>query len=130
MGRSIDRWLPTRDTIRILLAPALVFIATSLDRGYQTDYWQHLARGRLIAREHAIVSVDRFTFTVPGHAFYDNNWLSQLLYYGLHQVGDLRLVQFVNSAALAGALAGIVALCRRASGSTACAAAAGVLTFF
>jgi hypothetical protein len=129
MGLPFDRWLPTRDTIRILLAPALVFIATSLDRGYQTDYWQHLARGALIAREHAVVSVDRFTFTVPGRAYYDNNWLTQLLYYGLHRVGDLALVQFVNSLALAAGLAGLVALCRRASGSTACAAAAGVMAF-
>ena len=130
MTQRLCGWSPTRDTVRNVLAPALVFIATSLDRGYQTELWQHLARGRLIAEERAVVSVDRFTYTVPGRELYDNNWLSQLLYHGLHEAGGLPLVQFVNSLALAGAVAGLVALCRRVSGSTACATAAGVLAFF
>ncbi len=121
--------LPTRNTVRLVLAPALVFIATSLDRGYQTDFWQHLARGRLIAREHALVSVDRSTFTVPGRPFFDNNWLSQLLYYGVYQVAGLEGVQLLNSLALAGTFALLVALCRRTSGSTGLAAAAGVGAF-
>ena len=29
--------------------PALAFIATALDRNYQTDFWHHLARGRAMA---------------------------------------------------------------------------------
>jgi hypothetical protein len=130
MPESSPRTFATRDVVRLVLAPVMVFVATSLDRGYQTDYWQHLARGALIAREGAVVSVDRFTYTVPGRAFYDNNWLTQLLYYGLNRAGDIRLVQFVNSLVLAGAVAGLVALCRRTSRSTSCAAAAGVVAFF
>ena len=129
MARPFRHWVPTRDAVRLVLAPALVFIATSLDRGYQTDYWQHLARGRLIAQERALVSDDRFTFTVPGRSYYDNNWLTQLLYYGVHRAGGLEAVQFMNSAALAATLAILVALCRRASGSTAIAAGAGVVAF-
>src|SRR4051812_6487494 len=106
-----------------MLAPALVFVATGLDRGYQTDLWQHLARGRLIVGERAVVSVDRFTFTVAGREVRDNNWLSQVLYYGLHSAGGLGLIQVVNSLVLAAALAWLVCLCRRASRSTAVAAA-------
>src|SRR5215203_550310 len=101
MGERHYHRLATRNTVRLALAPALVFIAASLDRGYQTDFWQHLARGRLIATEHAIVSADRFTYTVPGRPFLDNNWFSQLLYYGVHQVGGLHAVQFLNAAVLA-----------------------------
>jgi hypothetical protein len=123
------RPLFTLDTVRLLLAPAMAFIATGLDRGYQTELWQHLARGRLIAREGAVVSVDRFTFTVPGRAVRDNNWLSQLLYYALHWLGGLGLVQLANSLTLAVTLALLVRLCRRASGSTRVAAVVGVGAF-
>src|SRR5689334_16856075 len=130
MGERLYHRLATRDNVRLVLAPALVFIAASLDRGYQTDLWQHLARGRLIATEHAIVSADRFTYTVPGRPFVDNNWLAQLLYYGVDRLGGLRALQFLNAAVLAGAFALLVRLCRKTSGSTGAAAAAGVVAFF
>src|SRR5688572_890601 len=120
----------TRDTVRLALAPALVFIVASLDRGYQTDYWQHLARGGLVAREGAVVSVDRFTYTAAGAPLVDNNWLTQLLYHALHAGGGIALVQSVNALVLAGAMAGLVGLCHRASRSTGIAATAGVLAFF
>jgi hypothetical protein len=120
----------TRDTVRLALAPALVFIVASLDRGYQTDYWQHLARGGLVAREGAVVSVDRFTYTAAGASLVDNNWLTQLLYHGLHAGGGIALVQSVNALVLAGAMAGLVGLCHRPSRSTGIAATAGVLAFF
>jgi hypothetical protein len=124
------RWLPTLDTVRLVLAPALVFIVTGLDRGYQTELWQHLARGSLIAGEGAVVSVDRFTFTVPGREMRDSNWLSQLLYYGLHEIGGLELVQVVNSLTLAAAVALLVRSCRRtASGSTGVAAVVATCAF-
>lgn len=129
MAPPARRWLPSLDTVRLVLAPALVFIVTGLDRAYQTELWQHLARGRLIAREQAIVSVDRFTFTVPGRALYDNNWLSQLLYHGLHSAGGLELVQLVNSLTLAAAVGILVHLCLQASKSTRIAAAVGVCVF-
>src|SRR5438128_2063362 len=96
MPRHFCACLPTRNTVRHVLAPALVFIATSLDRGYQTDLWQHLARGRLIAQERAVISIDRFTFTMPGEPLVDNNWLTQLLYYGVYQIAGLEGVQWAN----------------------------------
>src|SRR6266516_5331589 len=130
MPRHFCACLPTRNTVRHVLAPALVFIATSLDRGYQTDLWQHLARGRLIAQERAVISIDRFTFTMPGEPLVDNNWLTQLLYYGVYQIVGLEGVQCANSLALAATFGLLVALCRRTSGSSALAAAAGVGAFF
>lgn len=122
-------WLPSLDTVRLALAPALVFIVAGLDRGYQTELWQHLARGRLIANERQVVSVDRFTFTVSGRPLRDNNWLSQLLYYGLHEAGGLALIQTVNALTVAAAVAALVALCRRESGSARVAGAVGAAVF-
>src|SRR5215472_19176248 len=81
---------------RALLAPALVFIATAVDRNYQTDFWHHLARGRAMAAEGGLVDRDLFTYTVPGRPFQDTNWLTQLFYYFLYEHGGLALVQVVN----------------------------------
>src|SRR5262249_42892518 len=58
---------------RALLAPALVFIATSVDRSYQTDFWHHLARGRAIAETGTLVNEDLFTYTVAHQPFQDTN---------------------------------------------------------
>ena len=121
--------LPTLATVRLILPPALVFIVACLDRGYQTELWQHLARGRLVARHHAVVSTDVFTFTVPGRFFRDNNWLSQLLYHGLHSAGGIELLQFTNALALAAAVTLLVRLCLRESNSSRVAGAIGTAAF-
>lgn len=121
--------LPTLNWVRALLAPALVLIATSLDRGYQTDFWHHLARGRATVERGAILDTDVFTFTVHGQPLRDANWLTQVLYYRLFQAGGLPLVQLVNSLALAAAVGLLVFLCWRVSRSPKLSAAAGVGAF-
>ena len=75
--------------MRLLLAPALVFVACGIDRNYQTDLWHHLARGRAIAAESRLVDDDRFTYTVAGRQFQDVNWLSQLIFFRIYQFGGL-----------------------------------------
>jgi len=112
------------------IAPALTFIGTSLPRHYQTDFWHHLARGRAIVQSGTLVNDDRFTYTVAGQPLRDPNWLSQILFYGLYEVGGLALVRTVNSLTLAGAMALLVFLCRRASGSLLLATALGIWAFF
>src|SRR6476620_7150336 len=118
MGERFYHRLATRNTVRLVLAPALVFIVASLDRGYQTEFWQHLARGRLIVTEHALVSADRFTYTVPGRPFYDNNWIAQVSYYATFSAVGLQGVQLLNSLLLAATFALLVRGCRRSFGST------------
>jgi hypothetical protein len=111
-------WLqPTSAWPIAILAPAFVFIATSLDRSYQTDFWHHLARGRAMVQAHGLINEDRFTYTVHGQPLQDANWLTQLAYYRLYSEGGLPLVQFINSLTLAATLAGLVYLCWRAGGS-------------
>src|SRR5262245_27742360 len=113
----IRHFLPTDTWVRALLAPVFVFIACGIDRNYQTDLWHHLARGRAIATEARLLDEDRFTYTVRGEHFQDVNWLCQLAFYGLYQVGGLELLQAVNAFILAVTLAILVLLCRRRSGS-------------
>lgn len=81
----------------MLLAPAMIFMVTALDRGYQTDLWHHLARGREIWQDRAILNHDIFTYTVADQPIVDNNWLTQVVAYKLYEIGGLDLVQTVNS---------------------------------
>lgn len=122
--------LPTLAWVRLALAPVLVFIATSVDRNYQTDFWHHLARGREMAETRRIVNVDLYTFTVPGRPFQDVNWLTQLAYHALYQMGGLPLVQLANSLTLACMMLLLVDLCWRLSRSLLLSAGIGVFTFF
>ncbi len=122
--------LPTDRWLRFLLVPALVFIATAMDRNYQTDLWHHLARGRVLVEEGRLLDEDRFTCTIPGRVFQDCNWGWQAANYGLYRLGGLALVQTANAATLAIMMAVLVALCWRRSGSLAAAAGVGLLVFF
>lgn len=117
------------DGVRRWSAPALAFIAAGMDRGYQTDFWHHLARGREIVRHAALVDADPFTFTLAGRALRDNNWLTQVIYYRLYHWGGLNLVQLANALALASTIALVERLCRRASGAPKAAAVVAVLSF-
>jgi hypothetical protein len=130
MLRAVRLLFPTDRWTRFFLAPALVFIATAVDRNYQTDLWHHLARGRVIVTEGRLLDTDRFTYTVAGKSFQDVNWGWQVAFYKLHALGGLALVQTVNSAILAAMMAVLVALAWRRSGSLAAACAVCVFTFF
>ena len=72
--------MPTDRWTRFLLAPALVFIATAMDRNYQTDLWHHLARGRAILAEGQLFDADHFTYTVHGKSLQDVNWVWQVIF--------------------------------------------------
>jgi len=126
----ISRLLPNDAWVRFLIVPVLVFIPLATDRGYLADFWHHLARGQAMTLEGRLIDEDRFTFTVPGREFQDVNWLSQLIYYRLFEAGGLELVQLVNAVTLALALAWLVCVCRRVSGSLIIASAVGIVTFF
>jgi hypothetical protein len=122
------RWLPNINWVRAIVCPAVVFIAMNMDRGYQTDFWHHLARGREIALARGIPHTETMVFTVAGEPVRDPNWLTQLAYYGLFQLGGISLVQTANSLIIAAAAGVLVWTCRRRSGSMFIAAAVGVFT--
>ena len=124
-----SRWLPNINWVRAIVCPAVVFIATGLDRGYQTDFWHHIACGREIARTGRVVDAEPFTFTVAGQPVRDANWLTQLAYFRLHEFGGLALVQIVNSLVLALAAGVLVWVCRRRGGSMPVAVGVCVFAF-
>src|SRR5438270_14043548 len=113
MGHRFHVLLPGASWMSFLLAPALVFIATALDRNYQTDFWHHLARGQAMAEQGRLVNEDLFTYTVAGASFQDANWFTQLIYHFVFGAGGLPLVQLVNSIVLALVMAVVVGLSLR-----------------
>src|SRR5438067_11518209 len=81
MGHRFHVFLPGASWTRFLLAPALVFLATALDRNYQTDFCHHLARRRAMAEQGGLVNEDLFTHTRACQPLQDANRLTLLLYY-------------------------------------------------
>jgi hypothetical protein len=122
-------WFPTNNWVRLLFAPALVFIATSVNHNYQTDFWHHLARGQAMTERGGLVDTDLYTFTVPGKPFQDANWLTQVLYFRLFSLGGLELVQFVNSLTLAAVMGLVIGMSWRKSGSALASGALGIIAF-
>jgi hypothetical protein len=129
MGCRLRAFLPTPTWLRLTIVPLLAFLATVTDRHYLADFWHHLARGRAIVTQGEIVDHDQFTFTVAGQQFQDVNWLTQVGYHALFEVGGLRLVQVVNSLLIAVTFAWLVHLARRRSGSLPAGVLAGAFAF-
>ena len=79
------------------------------------DFWWHLKIGELIAGSWSIPVVDSFSFTATGKPFIVQNWLAELIYYGLYSLGGIPLVVFGNALlALVGFLA-VYSLCLKAT---------------
>src|SRR5262245_14911954 len=79
------------------------------------DFWWHLQMGKVIAETKSIPAVVLFSFTAAGKTFIAQNWLAELVYYGLYRLGGLPLVVFANALlALTGFLA-VYSLCLKAT---------------
>ncbi len=61
------------------------------------DFWWHLRSGQLIAQTHSIPHTDPFSFTKAGGDWISQEWLSDLLIYGLFRLGGYGLLIFIFS---------------------------------
>jgi hypothetical protein len=113
--------------VRLAFAPVLAFVALATNREYLCDFWHHLARGQAMVETRSIVDHDLFTFTVAGTPLVDLNWLTQLGYSALFNVGGLELVQVANAAVVALAMLIVGLHAQRASSSASLAALVGLV---
>lgn len=64
-----------------------------------TDLWWHLANGRYILA-HGVPSTDVYSHTAVGHVWVVHEWLSDVIFYILYQVGGLPVLALSTAAAV------------------------------
>jgi hypothetical protein len=101
----------TLDHVWLFAGVAFVALRPLLSTIPPHDFWWHMATGRLIATSGQIPTVDSFSYTRAGEPFFNQSWLAQLLLYGLHQLGGVPLIAFVQALALAFAYGLLLRLC-------------------
>jgi hypothetical protein len=109
----------SRDTLLAVvvgvIACVLLFAGRSL---FHQDSWLALLAGRDIYHS-GIPHHDTLTVLTRGRTWVDQQWLSQLLIYGLFRVGGLSLVAVAHVALVAGSLAAALVVGRRRGSPTA-----------
>ncbi len=91
------------------------------------DFWWHLKMGEIIVSTRSIPRTDIFSYTAAGMPFIDQNWLAEVLYFKLYQLGGLPFLILLNTVLLAAALLPILLLCRESTNRIRLAALATLL---
>ncbi len=109
-GASItrSRAITSADVLLIAAVPLLALFPL-----HNNDLWWHLATGKWIAAHHAVPRDDIFAWTHYMRGWIDNEWLSQVIFYGVWKLGGDRAL-IVLRAMLFGAMA---VLLRRTTGA-------------
>jgi hypothetical protein len=100
----------------VLFAIYLVGVTRSMPTQIASDTWMTLAYGREVAH-HGLPSHEMLTVWAHGRTWVDQQWLGQLVYYGLFALGGIRAVLALNELALAGGAGLAVLAARRLGGS-------------
>jgi hypothetical protein len=95
----------------IVAAIGVVFLLALSPSFFVADSWLTLVSGREIS-EHGLPSTDRLTVVAAGTEWVDQQWLAQVLFYWLEQLGSLSLVAVVDVALVLGAFAAGAAAAR------------------
>jgi hypothetical protein len=87
------------------LAIVACLFLIEISGAFNVDSWLALAAGRQVWRS-GIPHHEMLTVIAHGHPWIDQQWLSQLVMYGLYRVGGLGLLGLVNVALIIAGLAG------------------------
>src|SRR4051794_20429821 len=103
----------------------LVLVSVALPQELVQDSWLTLASGREIVA-HGLPQADALTIWTSGRQWVDQQWLGQLSYYALAQLGGVRLVLLVHAATLVGAVGIALSTARRLGASATSVLVVGV----
>jgi hypothetical protein len=92
--RSIVVWLEAQALLVTALAAVAVFSLAKLPLHISQDSWLALIGGRYLAA-HGIPHHDALFAITHGARWIDQQWLGQLFFYGVHQIGGLALYGIV-----------------------------------
>lgn len=89
------------------------------------DLWWHMAAGRAMATEGALITTNRWAFTLPADAPYlYQSWLSELALYGAYQLGGVPALALLRQVAVVGGFGLVAWHAARRAGSPRAAALA------
>lgn len=107
--------LEENGTVVLVVAAFAAVLITHLRTALAQDGWMALLSGRVVA--HGLPSHDTLTVWAHGRTWIDQQWLAQLVLYGLDRLGGLALVLLVHVALVTLGLAAAAVLARRLGGS-------------
>jgi hypothetical protein len=118
---SLPRWsellfrAASFPVVLTVIVITLLFVL-SRDGISDPDIWWHLHNADYLVSHHALPRSDMYSFTVPGHAWINHEWLAELPYYCAWRIGGIGGVQAVMFAFLALIFLELLYLCYRESG--------------
>lgn len=108
-------WAVSFPVVLTLLVVGLVF--TLSRKGISDpDIWWHLHNAQFLAEHHSFLRADSYSFTVPGHAWINHEWLGELPYYLGWRILGLSGIHAVMFVTLTLIFMGILYLSYRESG--------------
>jgi hypothetical protein len=105
-----------------LVCAYVLVLLFALPQELVQDSWLTLLSGREVAT-HGLPSTDGLTVWTHGAKWIDQQWLAQLVFYRVHELGGIRLVMLFHVALLVAAFAFAVSAARASSRSIALVAA-------
>ena len=112
----IAEFLEENGALLVVLGSLAIVTVASLRSSLLPDGWMALVSGREIAA-HGLPSHETLTVWAHGRRWVDQQWLAQLLLYGLWRGGGLKLALLVHAALSVGAFAAAAVLARRLGAS-------------
>jgi hypothetical protein len=112
----VGAFLEENGTVVVVIGAFAMVLLVALRGALGDDTWLAFLAGRQIA-QHGLPAHDTLTLWSHGRRWVDQQWLAQLVFYGLLRLGGVKLVLLANAAVAVGSLAGAAALARRIGGS-------------
>jgi len=108
----VAEFLEENGALVVVLGSLAIVMVASLRSSLLPDGWMALVSGREIVA-HGLPSHETLTVWAHGRRWVDQQWLAQLLLYGLWRGGGLKLALFAHAAMSVGAFAAAAVLARR-----------------
>ena len=103
----------------VVLAFIILTLVFTLGHGLigDPDIWWHLHNADYLVQHHSLPRYDMYSYTVPGHAWINHEWLAELPYYVAWRGLGLSGIDLVSVATLSFIFLGVLWLAYRESGN-------------
>lgn len=112
MNTRKSAW-PTLEQLWGIITVTLLALRVQLTPIAPNDFWWHIATGRLIVQTGSVPTIDHFSYTRYGTAYYNQPWLAQVLMYGGYALGGVALLELLQALLIGAAFGLLYTVCRR-----------------